>query len=261
VNYLWAEFFGRGIVEPTNAFDPARLDPDNPPPAPWKLQPSNPALLNSLAKRFIESGYNLKSVMREIAASDAYQLSSRYDGEWNVEWEPYFARHFVRRLWAEELHDAVVLSSGRTPSYNVGTGLDWGAGFAMKFADTVGIPANDPDVVAFLDAFTRGNRDDEPRTREGSVLQALSLMNSRFVDSFLRVEAVEGSPASPLLAQNRDKGESEITGALYLAILSRLPSPVEMEKSVALLRDAPRTAAIQDLAWSLYNKVDFIFSY
>src|SRR5688572_17453257 len=194
VNYLWAEFFGRGIVEPTNAFDPARLDPDDPPPAPWKLQPSHPALLNSLAKRFIDSGYNLKSVMREIAASDAYQLSSRYDGEWNVEWEPYFARHFVRRLWAEELHDAIVLSNGRTPSYNVGTALDSGAGFAMKFADTVGIPVNDPEAVAFLDAFNRGNRDDEPRTREGSVLQALSLMNSRFVDSFLRVEAVEGSP-------------------------------------------------------------------
>ncbi len=261
VNYLWAEFFGRGIVEPTNGFDPARLDPDNPPPEPWTLQPSNPALLNSLAKRFIESGYNLKSVMREIAASDAYQLSSRYDGEWNVEWEPYFARHFVRRLWAEELHDAVVLSSGRTPSYNTGTALDWGAGFAMKFPDTVGIPVNNPDVTAFLDAFHRGNRDDEPRRREGSVLQALSMMNSRFVDSFLRVEGIEGSPASPLLVQNLDKGESEITGALYLAILSRLPSPAETEKSVALLRGAPRTAAIQDLAWSLYNKLDFIFNY
>ena len=32
VNYMWAQFFGRGIVDPPDTFDPARLDPDNPPP-------------------------------------------------------------------------------------------------------------------------------------------------------------------------------------------------------------------------------------
>src|SRR5581483_11130456 len=75
VNYLWAQFFGRGIVDPPDTFDPLRLDPNNPPPDPWTLQPSNPALLNSLAQHFIDSGYNLKAVMREIANSDTYQLS------------------------------------------------------------------------------------------------------------------------------------------------------------------------------------------
>src|SRR5262249_7389675 len=35
VNYIWVQFFGRGIVDPPDAFDPARLDPDKPPPAPW----------------------------------------------------------------------------------------------------------------------------------------------------------------------------------------------------------------------------------
>jgi hypothetical protein len=50
VNYMWAHFFGRGIVDPPDTFDPARLDPDNPPPAPWTLQPSNAALLNALAQ-------------------------------------------------------------------------------------------------------------------------------------------------------------------------------------------------------------------
>ena len=37
VNLLWAEMFGVGIVEPVFAFDMARLDPKNPPPAPWAL--------------------------------------------------------------------------------------------------------------------------------------------------------------------------------------------------------------------------------
>jgi hypothetical protein len=117
VNYIWAEFFGRGIVDPPDSFDPARLDPDNPPPDPWTLQPSNAALLNALAQHFIDGGYSLKSLMREIVNSETYQLSSRYDGEWNPDWEPYFARKFVRRLWAEEVHDAVVQTCGILPSY------------------------------------------------------------------------------------------------------------------------------------------------
>ena len=119
VNYMWAQFFGRGIVDPPDTFDPARLDPDNPPPAPWTLQPTNAALLNALAQHFVDCGYNLKALMREIVNSDTYQLSSRYNGQWNAAWEPYFARKFVRRLWAEEVHDAVAQSSGTMPSYSM----------------------------------------------------------------------------------------------------------------------------------------------
>ncbi|MES1261197.1 MAG: DUF1549 domain-containing protein, partial [Acidobacteriota bacterium] len=96
VNYMWAAFFGRGIVDPPDQFDPARLDPDNPPPAPWTLQPSNARLLNALAQSFIDSGYNLRILQRTILASDTYQLASEYDGTWDPAWEPYFARHFVR---------------------------------------------------------------------------------------------------------------------------------------------------------------------
>src|SRR6185369_5096266 len=98
VNYMWAYFFGVGIVDPPDTFDPARLDPNNPPPAPWTLQPSNPALLNALAQHFVANNYDIRSVMREIVNSDTYQLSTQYDGTWDVAWEPYFARKFVRRL-------------------------------------------------------------------------------------------------------------------------------------------------------------------
>ena len=42
VNYMWAQFFGRGIVDPPNTFDPARLDPDNPPPARGRCSPRIP---------------------------------------------------------------------------------------------------------------------------------------------------------------------------------------------------------------------------
>src|SRR5262249_44483226 len=74
VNYMWKEFFGRGIVDPADQFDPARLDPDNPPPDPWTLQPSNARLLNALAQDFIDNGFDLKKLMRQITTSQAYQL-------------------------------------------------------------------------------------------------------------------------------------------------------------------------------------------
>ena len=61
VNYLWAYFFGRGMVDPPDTFDPARLDPDNPPPDPWTLQPTNARLLNALAQHFIDSDYDVKA--------------------------------------------------------------------------------------------------------------------------------------------------------------------------------------------------------
>jgi hypothetical protein len=261
VNYLWAQFFVRGIVDPPDTFDPARLDPDNPPPAPWTLQPTNAKLLNALAQHFVANGFDLKATMREIANSDTYQLSSRYDGPWNEAWEPYFARKFVRRLWAEEVHDAVVQSSGTFPSYSITGFTDQGynkPSYAMQFPDTVGGP--DGNTNAFLDSFLRGNRDDQPRRQDGSILQALNLMNNNIVE--IRVRAT-GSTPSALIVLNLSRTNTDLVNILFLAILSRYPSSDEMTKALATLpaSGTTRTTAVQDLVWSLYNKVDFVFNY
>ena len=45
-----------------------------------RCSPPMPRLLNALAQHFIDSGYNVKALMREIVNSDTYQLSSRYTG-------------------------------------------------------------------------------------------------------------------------------------------------------------------------------------
>src|ERR1051326_5407316 len=97
-----------GIVDPPSGFDLMRLDPKNPPPPPFEIQPTHPELLEQLADDFIASNYDLQHVMRLMTQSSAYQLSSKYDGEWKEEYVPFFARKFVRRLDAEELHDAIV---------------------------------------------------------------------------------------------------------------------------------------------------------
>src|SRR5688572_29698228 len=106
-NLFWKQFFGLGIVDPVDSFDMARQDPANPPPAPWTVQPTNPALLEALGRDFADNGFSLKHLMRTITRSSAYQLSSRFDGEWKDAYTPYFARHYVRMLSAEQLHDAI----------------------------------------------------------------------------------------------------------------------------------------------------------
>ncbi|MEW6736413.1 MAG: DUF1549 domain-containing protein, partial [Acidobacteriota bacterium] len=87
VNRVFAQFFGLGLVEPLDGFDLARLDPNNPPPDPWQLQPSHPVLLNELARSFQQSGYDVKALIRLIASSEAYALSSRYE---ESEWRPEY---------------------------------------------------------------------------------------------------------------------------------------------------------------------------
>ncbi len=261
VNYLWKEYFGRGIVDPVNQFDPARLDPDNPPPEPWTLQPSNARLLNALAKDFIDGGYDLKALMRQIANSQAYQLSSRYNGQWNPAWEKLFARKFVRRLWAEEIHDAIVQSSNVKPNYVIRGFTDQPGfapvSFAMQFPETINMPDGGGAVSRFLDSFLRGNRDEDDRRQEGSLLQALGMMNDNFVMSRIRA-----TPAAvSLLGQNINLPDDQLVSNLFLAVLSRFPNDAERAAALASLKTGTRVQKAENLLWSLYNKVDFLFNY
>src|SRR5215510_3328247 len=63
VNYFWEKLMVEALVSPSNGFDLARLDPANPPPAPWTLQPANPALLDTLARWFQGNNFDLRALM------------------------------------------------------------------------------------------------------------------------------------------------------------------------------------------------------
>lgn len=256
VNYIWKEFMGKGFVEPTNQFDLARLDPDNPPPDPWKLQPNQPRLLNAMAQEFGKNGYDLKALMKTIVLSETYQLKSRYDGQWNPAWEDMYARHLVRRLWAEEVHDAITQASGIGVNYAVPLmpNVNW----AMKLPDVVNLPGG--DIRTLLDSFFRGNRDNEDRRKDPSTLQALNLMNDTFVMS--RTRATGTADTGSLLRRALTNGSNEqLVTMLYLNVLSRLPSEQEMATAVGNLNDGNRTQKAEDLLWALYNKIDFIYNY
>jgi hypothetical protein len=261
VNYVWEHFFGLALVTPADGFDPARLDPDNPPVEEgWSLQPANAALLRDLAADFVANKYDLKKLMRQIATSEAYQMSSRYPGTWDPNWEPLYARHFVRRLWGEEIHDALVQTSGLTPSYDLSRdypGFPRTESWAMRNPEPLRTPDRGGAVSRFLDAFLRGNRDDDERRNDGSISQTLALMNDPLV-----LTRIRGTGNANLLVQkNLSKSDEELVQTLFFTVLSRNPTDAERTAALAQLRSGNRTQQAEDLLWALYNKIDFVFSY
>lgn len=102
VNRIWKMFFGTGLVRTPEDFG----NQGSP--------PSHPALLDHLARRFVESGWDVKKLCREIALSSTYGQSSLprpdlRDKDPHNEWLARGPRH---RLTAEQIRDSALASSG-----------------------------------------------------------------------------------------------------------------------------------------------------
>jgi hypothetical protein len=255
VNYIWGKLMVEAFVSPANTFDLARLDPNNPPPAPWTLQPTNPALLDQLARWFQQNHYDIRALMALITKSNAYQLSSTYPGTWDIAYVPYYARHYVRRLDAEEFHDAIAKATGILGTYTIGAlpPVQW----AMQLPDTRG-PSGNGAVAQFLNAFGRGDRDANPRRFDGSILQGLNLMNNAFVMTRIH-QANAGSRVAAILSQTTDA--PTIIRQLYVNTLSRQPRPEEITALTPMFQQQGTRVAAESLQWMLLNKLDFIFNY
>jgi hypothetical protein len=256
VNYVWEKFMVEAFVTPSNGFDLARLDPNNPPPAPWTLQPTNPELLSALAGWFQANRYDLRALMGLIAKSNAYQLSSVYPGDWNISYVPYYARKYVRRLDAEELHDAIAKATGIPGNYTLPNSVLPPVQWAMQLPDTRE-PRGNNAAVTFMNSFGRGDRDTAVRRSDGSVLQALNLMNSQFVMSRIH-QNNQGSRVAGLLARNANA--QTIIQELYLNTLSRPATSQEIALFTPAFQQGSRPAA-EGLQWVLLNKLDFLFNY
>ena len=98
-NRIWQHLFGRGIVATPSNF--GRLG----------QPPTHPELLDYLAVRLVESGWSVKSLIREIMTSQAYQQASittpdNLSRDPNNEW---FGRMNRKRLDAEALMDTLAV--------------------------------------------------------------------------------------------------------------------------------------------------------
>jgi len=253
VNYLWKEMFGLGIVEPTNNIDLNRLDPNNLASG-QTLQPTNAALLTDLTNAFIADKFDLRAILRTIANSSSYQLATAYTpGTWNEQWTTYFARHLPHRLMAEETLDAIAKATNVPITYTV-TGLG-SITSAMKLPDTTE-PRNNA-YGRFLDELGRGNRDDQARTNDTSIAQALSLMNDNTIVVSRVHKATPNSTVAKTLASTSDPGT--IVDQLFLATLARKPTTTERLTSISYLTGGNLQQRTEDLQWTLLNSLEFLF--
>ena len=182
-----------------------------------------------------------------------------------------FARHYPRRLMAEEIHDAVVKATGVLPQYTWPTvnaqTMARGAilpqsqpvNWAMQLPDVNEPRGNTGNARDFMAAFQRGNRDTAQRSQAGSVLQQLYLMNDQVVTNRVK------TAASPVLQSiSRITDNSAAIDELFLTFLSRTPAPAERQAAVGHLAKARNAAErnmfLEDLAWVCINKVEFLFS-
>ncbi len=259
-NHLWANFFGHGIVDPPEAWDFMRTDKSNPPPEGWPSQNAHPELLDDLADFFIRNNYQLKPLIRQIVTSDAYQLSSRYDGEWQPAYIRYFARFEARRLSAEQLYDALVTAT-RTEQPMTVAGLANALKYANQLPDAAE-PSTDSRVVDFLNQAGRGNWTTIERSEEPTILGLLFGMNEAQV-----VQRSMGTSTAAISSRNQvlridamPVTDEEAIRKMYIATLTRWPSDAELA-AVLQYRSGPRAQWLSDLQWALLNKLDFSFNY
>ena len=236
VNRFWNQFMGRPLVDPVDDFRSSN-------PA------TNEALLNRLAGDFVENGHDLHHLIRTIANSNTYQLSSVPEPG-NRSDEINYSRYYLKRLTAEQLIDSIVQITGVPQDY---LGYYPGAR-AVNLADP-GVPS------AFLDMFDRPKRDAAKCERNESVSlrQAMHLLVGDTLNEKIRASAESGELARLL----RDgKSDGEIVEHLYLTALSRLPEPNERDDCRTVIsRAKDRLTGLQNVLWALVSTNEFLYNH
>ncbi|MCB1277869.1 DUF1549 and DUF1553 domain-containing protein [Prosthecobacter sp.] len=103
VNRVWLHLFGRGLVDSPDDF--GRLG----------MKPSHPELLDDLAVRFVQEGWSIKALIRELVLSRTYRMSSSTRSEVAQARDPsnlLLWRANRKRLEAEPLRDAILFLGG-----------------------------------------------------------------------------------------------------------------------------------------------------
>jgi hypothetical protein len=253
VNRVWKNFLGRGLVE---AEDDIRET--NP--------PTNPELLDALAKDLVAHKYDVRHVVRLVMNSAAYQRSSR-PVKGNEADDRFYSRHLVRRLSGEVILDALSqVTAVPTPFTQVYTGVEGGTAATANYPDgTRALQLPDSRVASkFLDAFGRPDRMQTcscERQHDSTVSQALMLNNGQSLNDKLR------SPKARLngwLTENLP--DAEAVKRVFVLALAREPTPNELAKMTAALKEAgsaptTRREALEDVFWAVLTSREFLFNH
>jgi hypothetical protein len=241
VNRYWRHFFSRGLVDPE---DDMRVT--NP--------ASNPELLKALSRHFIDTGFDLKDLVRTICQSSTYQLSSA-PNQHNGADKQSFSRYYPRRLTAEVLLDALDDVAGSASEF---PGLPKGIR-AMQLPDNGS--AGDGGISYFLGVFGKPEANTAcecERSQETTLAQILHLLNSSEVHA--KLSSSEGRAAA--LAAESNRSNADKLGDIYLLAYARLPSSDELERALPHIEGkGGNQEAYEDVIWTLVNSKEFLFNH
>jgi len=249
VNRYWKHFFQRGLIEPEDD-----IRDSNP--------PSNPELLAALEKHFVESGFDLKELVRAITRSSAFQLSAT-PNRYNLSDRQNYSRYYPRRLPAEVMLDSIdQLAGTQTDFANLPPGTR-----------AVALPDNSYNRSSpFLRVFGR--------PEGASVCECERVQSSNLAQSLHMINApdIRGKLAHPngradRMAKDPRPAEAKIK-ELYLVAFAREPRPDELKAALDYLDetrtnaagqkiDAPKATRenFQDLLWAMMTTKEFLFNH
>jgi hypothetical protein len=249
VNRYWKHFFQRGLIEPEDD-----IRDSNP--------PSNPELLAALEKHFVESGFDLKKLVRVMTSSSAYQLSAT-PNKHNLGDRQNYSRYYPRRLSAEVMLDSIdQLTGTQTEFANLPLGTR-----------AVALPDNSYNRSSeFLRVFGRPEGQSVcecERVQSSSLAQSLHMINA----SEMRKKLAAPQGRAERLAKDPRPLEARIK-ELYLVAFARQPRPNELKTALGYLAEPRVNAAgqkvdaeravresFQDLLWAIMNTKEFLFNH
>jgi chemotaxis protein histidine kinase CheA len=223
VNRVWAELFGRGIVNPVDDMVGQNL-------------PSHPELLEALAADFAANGFDLKHLLRGVCNSAAYQRSSK-PAAGNETAPPHlYAKMTVKILSPEQLFDSLAAVT-KFEEPRPKTRDKAVKGFQPGARDR------------FVTFFLAGAEMVSTVEYEAGIPQALKLMNSK--------QTASGNPLAVRSVVGNARG-AEAVEKIYLSALSRYPTAAERAKLTDYVAKAGNPQeALGDVLWAVLNSSEF----
>lgn len=225
VNRYWQLLFGRGLVKTAEDFGNQGTPP------------SHPELLDWLARGFIDSGWNVKQLLKTMVLTNVYQRDSDAARE-SRERDPeniWLSRGPISPLTAEMIRDSALASSGLLSRkiggpparpYELAVAFnpvtpDQGEGLYRRSLYTYWKRTSPAPVMLVLDASTR-DVCSVRRERTSSPLQAMVLLNGPQY-----VEAAQGAAAEVLTELGTTAGPDQQVARIFQRLTGRAPSVPE----------------------------------
>ena len=212
VNRIWQHHFGKGLVRTPSNF--GRMGE----------RPTHPELLEYLSTRFMESGWSIKALHREILLSSTYSLATGPSPESDADNKLLSHFNLQPRLDMEALRDSVLAVSGQLdPTMKGGASAISDDNRRRSIYLTVSRTRLDPALALFDFPDPNASVDDRPTT--SGPLQGLYWLNSRFV-------ATQANQLNERLAKEAGPKPADRIARAYRLLYGRPPDEKELQLGV-----------------------------